>query len=57
MKVLVIGATGKTGKNVVEQAVIAGHEVTTFVHETKGYLPDSSVLSGVSSPCQLRRFC
>lgn len=43
MKLLVIGAAGKTGRNVVEQAVAAGHEVTAFVHETKGYLSDSNV--------------
>lgn len=42
MKVLVIGAAGKTGKAVVEQAVAAGHQVTAFVHTAH----DSSV-SGV----------
>ncbi len=31
MKVLVIGAAGKTGRLVVEQALAAGHEVTAFV--------------------------
>ena len=33
MKVLVFGATGKTGKAVVERAVEAGHEVTAFVRD------------------------
>jgi len=33
MKVLVIGAAGKTGKVVVEQAVAAGHQVTAFVQK------------------------
>ncbi len=40
MKVLVIGAAGKTGRAVVEQALAAGHDVTAFVHETKGYSSD-----------------
>lgn len=43
MKVLVIGAGGKSGRSVVEQALAAGHDVTAFVHKTEGYLPDSSV--------------
>lgn len=30
MKILVIGAAGRTGSAVVEQAVAAGHEVTAF---------------------------
>ena len=43
MKILVIGAAGKSGKAVVEQAVLAGHDVTAFVHINEGYLPDSGV--------------
>ena len=43
MKVLVIGAAGKSGRAVVEQALAAGHDVTAFVHKTEGYLPDSNV--------------
>jgi putative NADH-flavin reductase len=43
MKVLVIGAVGKSGRAVVEQALAAGHDVTAFVHKTEGYLPDSNV--------------
>ena len=43
MKLLVIGAAGKSGRAVVEQAVVAGHEVTGFVHNREGYLPDPSV--------------
>ena len=43
MKVLVIGAAGKSGRAVVEQALAAGHDVTAFVHKTHGYLPDSNV--------------
>ncbi len=37
MKVLVIGAAGKTGRAVVEQAVAAGHQVTAFVRQAKEY--------------------
>lgn len=37
MKVLVVGAAGKTGRAVVEQAVKAGHEVTALVHSDNGY--------------------
>ncbi len=33
MKILVIGAGGRTGRAVLEQAVGAGHEVTAFVHK------------------------
>ncbi len=33
MKVLVIGAAGRTGKAVVKRAVAAGHEVTAFARE------------------------
>lgn len=37
MNILVIGAGGKTGRAVVEQAVAAGHEVTAFVHHADEY--------------------
>jgi putative NADH-flavin reductase len=37
MKILVIGASGKTGRAIVEQAVAAGHEVTAFVHNADKY--------------------
>jgi putative NADH-flavin reductase len=43
MKVLVIGAAGKTGRAVVEQALAAGHLVTAFVLNADGYLPDTKV--------------
>ena len=46
MKVLVIGAGGKTGKLVVQQAVLAGHQVTALVHadeehKDKEHFPDA----------------
>lgn len=37
MKILVIGAAGKTGAAVVDQAVAAGHTVTAFVHNVETY--------------------
>ncbi len=37
MKVLVVGAAGKTGRAVVEQAVAAGHAVTAFVRKADEY--------------------
>ncbi|MEH2402769.1 NAD(P)-dependent oxidoreductase [Nostoc sp.] len=37
MKVLVIGAAGKTGRAVVEQAIAGGHQVTAFVHKADEY--------------------
>ena len=37
MKLLVIGAAGKTGREVVKQALAAGHEVTAFVHQADEY--------------------
>ncbi|MBP5976477.1 NAD(P)H-binding protein [Brasilonema sp. CT11] len=47
MKVLVIGAAGKTGRAVVEQAVSAGHQVTAFVHKTDEYeVSDVRVIEG-----------
>lgn len=47
MKVLVIGAAGKTGRAVVEQAVAAGHQVTAFVHQADEYeVSDVRVIEG-----------
>lgn len=37
MNVLVIGAAGKTGQAVVEQALAAGHQVTAFVRQAAAY--------------------
>ncbi|MDJ0367813.1 NAD(P)H-binding protein [Hymenobacter sp. H14-R3] len=47
MKVLVIGAAGKTGQAVVEQAKAAGHQVTAFVHRAGDYaVPHVRVVEG-----------
>jgi putative NADH-flavin reductase len=43
MKLLVVGAAGKTGKAVVEQAVAAGHQVTALVRSVKEFAPLASV--------------
>ena len=37
MKILVIGAGGKTGRAIIEQALAAGHEVTAFVRKADEY--------------------
>lgn len=47
MKVLVIGAAGRTGRAVVERAVAGGHEVTAFVRHASDYKgPDVRVIEG-----------
>ena len=47
MKVLVIGAAGRTGRAVVEQAVVAGHQVTAFVRKADNYdEPNVRVIEG-----------
>lgn len=43
MNVLVIGAAGKTGTLVVEQAVAAGHRVTAFVRDRGRYTAPPTV--------------
>lgn len=47
MNILVIGAAGKTGTAVVEQALAAGHEVTAFVQKADEYkVPNVRVVEG-----------
>lgn len=47
MKVLVVGAAGKTGTAAVEQAIAAGHEVTALVHSAEKYTnPNVRVVEG-----------
>ncbi len=46
MKVLVVGAAGKTGRAVVEQAIKAGHDVTAFVHSDGYDVPGVAVQVG-----------
>lgn len=36
MKIIVFGASGRTGKHIVEQALGVGYEVTAFIHKTRG---------------------
>ncbi|CAA9269086.1 MAG: hypothetical protein AVDCRST_MAG57-2970 [uncultured Blastococcus sp.] len=43
MRVLVLGAGGKTGGAVVEQAQAAGHQVTAFVHHAGDYAGPAGV--------------
>lgn len=46
MKVLVIGAAGKTGRLVVDRALAAGHSVKALVHDT-ATLADAPLSDGV----------
>ena len=47
MKLLVLGAAGKTGSAIVDQAITRGHDVTAFVHTADEYLrTDVRVVSG-----------
>jgi len=42
MRILVFGASGRTGRQVVEQAARRGHEVTAFVRDaSKQWFPDA----------------
>lgn len=50
MRVLVVGAAGKTGRAVVEAALTAGHAVTAFVHnETDHSIPGVAIHVGDAS--------
>ncbi|HXW95717.1 MAG TPA: SDR family oxidoreductase [Nitrososphaerales archaeon] len=40
MKVLVFGAAGRTGRNIVDQALNRGYQVTAFIHKTRGIEKD-----------------
>ena len=42
MRILVIGAAGKTGEAIVKQALAEGHEVTAFVHSAKEFEGDGA---------------
>ena len=47
MKLLILGAAGKTGSTLVEQATVRGHTVTAFVHSSDEYLrTDVRILTG-----------
>src|SRR5688572_8402312 len=37
MKIIVFGASGSTGKEIVKQALVAGHEVTAFVRDVSKF--------------------
>lgn len=39
MKLLVLGATGRTGKHIVEQGLAKGHEITALVRDTSKVTP------------------
>jgi putative NADH-flavin reductase len=43
MKVVVFGASGRTGRQIVEQALGRGYQVTAFIHVTGGFEDDARV--------------
>ena len=45
MKVVVFGASGKTGKEIVEQALAQDHEVTAFVREPSRMTLENETMS------------
>jgi putative NADH-flavin reductase len=45
MKLFVIGATGRTGREVVQQALTRGHHVTAFVRSPEGVTANSEQLT------------
>ena len=58
MKILVIGAAGGTGDELVKQAEALGHEVTALVHHTEKYhpIPGVRVVEGdVLNPATLEK--
>lgn len=46
MKVLIFGASGKTGSHVVDRALAAGHSVTVFAHDPAYRREGTRVLTG-----------
>jgi uncharacterized protein YbjT (DUF2867 family) len=53
MKVLVVGAAGKTGRAVVDQVLEAGHEVTALVHSANSVtIPGIAVRAGDATDAQ-----
>ena len=47
MKIIVFGATGGTGKEIVRQAVDQGHTVTAFVRDPSLLIPPSGLSEGL----------
>ena len=45
MKVVVFGATGKTGNEIVHQALVKGHDVTAFVREPSKMMLENEATS------------
>lgn len=46
MKILVIGAAGRTGRHVLEQAVARGHTVTAFARRPQGLAGEDDAMIG-----------
>jgi len=46
MKLLILGAAGRTGRLLVDQALAAGHTVTAFVHSAGDQIPNVTTIVG-----------
>ncbi|TMD53495.1 MAG: hypothetical protein E6I85_08270 [Chloroflexi bacterium] len=55
MKLVVLGATGRTGRLVVEQALAAGHTVTALVRSPEKLATSSSNLRVVAGQAEVDR--
>src|SRR5438132_7153278 len=49
MKILLLGATGRTGRHVLEQAVAAGHDVSVLVRSPDRLPPGVGVRTAIGS--------
>ncbi len=49
MRILILGASGRTGRLVVQEALRAGHEVTAFCHDLQDFGSGVRVVTGDST--------
>src|SRR5882672_7977400 len=50
MKLLIVGATGRTGRLLVEQAITRGHAVTAFVRSPQSLTPLAGLTIAAGNP-------
>jgi putative NADH-flavin reductase len=50
MKLLIIGATGRTGRLLAEQAIVRGHAVTAFVRSPQSLKPRAGLTIAAGNP-------
>ena len=51
MRILVVGATGRTGRHVVNDALLRGHQVTAVVRDAKDFAASPDLQVVVADPC------